>query len=266
MRRPIKKLTVGSIALVAMMVLLLPVVAQSQGLPQFRSKQPPAAPSPGPVTAPKSEASPLDPVSPNVEMLPEITEETAEPSVEFLPEITEETAEPAVEFLPEIEVENAVLPQETAVVPSNAPDPIELDPVTRKPMLDPIKSLRTLKNLQKRTLFIRLGGRVELSKIVHDFYERLAADERINKRFEQTNRYRFQALLFDQLCEATGGACLYSGENMQTAHQDMKITPEEFEITGQHLAATLDSFYIPEKEKKEVLAIVGSLANDVINR
>ena len=43
----------------------------------------------------------------------------------------------------------------------------------------------------------------------------------------------------------------------------MKSSRLEFNRTGQHLAAAFDKFGVPKREKKELLAAIGSMLGDI---
>jgi hemoglobin len=119
---------------------------------------------------------------------------------------------------------------------------------------------------QEASLFDRLGGKTAALAVVDEFVNNMAADPQINRRFANTDLARLRRLFFEQVCEATGGPCSYTGRDMPTTHQGMNISREEFDRTGMHLAAALDRFGVPEKEKGEVLAAIGSMQGDVIGK
>jgi len=60
------------------------------------------------------------------------------------------------------------------------------------------------------------------------------------------------------LALATGGPAQYSGKQIETAHADMHISNPEFDAAIGDLKASLDRLKIPNKEQKELLAIVES--------
>ena len=64
--------------------------------------------------------------------------------------------------------------------------------------------------------------------------------------------------------EATGGPCVYTGNNMKVAHQNMAVTQGEFGALVEDLVATLDKFKMPAKEKDELLAALGPLGPDIV--
>src|SRR5687768_12593368 len=56
----------------------------------------------------------------------------------------------------------------------------------------------------QRTLYERLGGRDAIVMVVDSFVARVAADDRINKKFARSDIPRVKAMLIDQICNATG--------------------------------------------------------------
>jgi hemoglobin len=116
----------------------------------------------------------------------------------------------------------------------------------------------------KASLYERLGGLPYIQIVVDDFVANVAADDRINKRFEKTNILVLKKHLIDQICQATGGPCKYTGRDMKTAHTGMKITEAEWNATVEDLVKTLDKYKVPEQEKNDLLALLGSLKADIV--
>jgi hemoglobin len=116
----------------------------------------------------------------------------------------------------------------------------------------------------ERSLYERLGGMDSITAVVEDFRDRVAADDRINKKFARTDLVRLRKMLIDQVCEATGGPCTYSGRSMKAAHEGMGVTSGEFDALVQDLVATFDHFKVGQKEQGEVLAVLGPLKSDIV--
>jgi hemoglobin len=117
---------------------------------------------------------------------------------------------------------------------------------------------------QKKTLYVRLGGTPALEAVVGEFIGRAAGDGRINMKFARTDIPRLKAMLIEQLCEATGGPCKYSGRSMKTAHKGMKVTEGEFNALVEDLVGALDKFNVPDKEKHDLLDILGPLKAQIV--
>ena len=120
--------------------------------------------------------------------------------------------------------------------------------------------------MQEKPLYDRLGGKPAITAVVDDFTARVAADRRINRFFANTDVPAFKAKLVDQICEASGGPCKYTGKDMKTAHAGMGITDADFNALVEDLVATLDKFKVPEKEKGELLGALGPMKKDIVTK
>jgi hemoglobin len=118
----------------------------------------------------------------------------------------------------------------------------------------------------QKSLYDRLGQLPAIQAVVDDFVANVAADTSINKRFAQTDIPRLKKNLVDQICQATGGPCTYTGLDMKTAHKDMKITDAEFDALVGDLVKSLDKFNVAEKEKTELLTALGSMRPDIVGQ
>lgn len=119
------------------------------------------------------------------------------------------------------------------------------------------------------SLYTRLGGYDAIAAVTDDFIGRLATDSRLSKFFvghSQDSVKRIRQLVVDQLCQATGGPCVYIGRDMKTAHKGLGITEADWQQTVKLLIATLDKFKVPERERTEVLALVSGLKGDIVEK
>ncbi len=119
------------------------------------------------------------------------------------------------------------------------------------------------------TLYKRLGGYDAIAAVSDDFIGRLGADKQLGRflvGLSTDSQKRLRQLVVDQLCEATGGPCIYIGRSMKTSHAGLGITESDWDLTVKHLVASLDKFKVPEKEKNELLAIASSLKPDIVQK
>lgn len=114
------------------------------------------------------------------------------------------------------------------------------------------------------SLYDRLGGKSAIEAVVEDFRERTLRDERISKKFARTDVPRLQKMLVDQVCEATGGPCTYTGRDMKEAHENMAVTAGEFEALVEDLVASLVHFNVPQAEQDELLGRLGPMRPDIV--
>ena len=122
---------------------------------------------------------------------------------------------------------------------------------------------------QEKSLYERVGGYDALAAVVDDFIGKLVADKQFAKFFgghSIDSKKRIRQHILDQFCAATGGPCVYTGREMKTTHEGLGITNAEWDAAAKHLAASLDKFKVPEKEKGEVLAFVTSLKKDIVEK
>lgn len=122
-----------------------------------------------------------------------------------------------------------------------------------------------------KSLYDRLGGKTAIAAVVDEFVSRVAADTRINRYFAQTaadpaRLASFKGKLVDQICQATGGPCQYTGKDMKTAHAGMGITDADFNALVEDLSGALDKFNVGAKEKGELLGALGSMKPQIVGQ
>jgi hemoglobin len=116
------------------------------------------------------------------------------------------------------------------------------------------------------SLYDRLGKMDAIKAVVKDFVEeRVAKDARISSFFLNTDIPAFEAKLADQICQASGGPCTYTGKDMKTSHAGMKIKESDFNALVEDLVVSLDKFKVGEKEKSELLGALGPMKGDIVN-
>ena len=116
----------------------------------------------------------------------------------------------------------------------------------------------------KRTLFDRLGGLPAIRAVVDDFVGRTTTDPRIKERFFNTDATHLKAMLVEQVCQATGGPCHYSGRDMKTVHGGMELVNAEFDALVEDLTLALDRYHVPAREKHQLLTALASMKPDVV--
>lgn len=119
------------------------------------------------------------------------------------------------------------------------------------------------------SLFERLGGQPAVSAVTSGLVDRILADKRVNAWFARAasspeNTAAYKAKLYEFVCEATGGPCKYTGMDMTTAHRGRKVTSAAFDAVVEDLVAVLDGLRVPEREKKELLGLLGPLKSSIV--
>jgi hemoglobin len=120
------------------------------------------------------------------------------------------------------------------------------------------------------TLYERLGGVYNIATVVDDFIERLYVNDILNanpkidgarKRVPKAGlKFRVTALV----CQVTGGPEQYTGRSMKEAHQHLNITEKEWKAMLADFKKALDKYKVPEREQKELIAIVEGTKKDIV--
>src|SRR5688500_690259 len=119
------------------------------------------------------------------------------------------------------------------------------------------------------TLYKRLGGYDAIAAVADDFIGRLASDKQLSRfltGLSADSQKRLRQLIVDQFCSVTGGPCLYVGRDMKTSHKGLGISESEWDTAAKHLVATLNKFKVPKKELDELIAIVSTLKDDIVEK
>jgi hemoglobin len=127
-------------------------------------------------------------------------------------------------------------------------------------------SMHGMGKTQEKSLYDRLGGQPAITAVVDDFVGNVAADARINAFFARTDIPRLKRLLVEQICQASGGPCVYTGDDMKSVHAGMHITDGNFNALVEDLKRSLDRFNVPAKEQGELLGTLGSLKPQIVGQ
>jgi hemoglobin len=114
------------------------------------------------------------------------------------------------------------------------------------------------------SLYARLGGKPAISALVDDFVGNVAGDRRINRYFAHADVPGLKAKLVDQICQASGGPCVYTGRSMKEAHKGMGIRSRDFTALVEDLKKSLDKFNVPAREQGELLGALGPMKGDIV--
>jgi hemoglobin len=117
---------------------------------------------------------------------------------------------------------------------------------------------------QTKTLYDRLGGGDAITALTESWVARVGGDDRANGKFVRTDIDRLKKEVADQLCEATGGPCTYTGRSMLETHAGMKVTAGEFDVVMQHLDAALDELNVPKTEQDELVDLLRPMRADIV--
>lgn len=115
-------------------------------------------------------------------------------------------------------------------------------------------------------LFFRMGGEAKLKGAVDELVPILLADARINFAFAQTDMNKFKHLLYTQLCELSGGPCIYDGRDMRTAHAKLPISNAHFNALTEDLYVALDRVGVSYALQNQLVALLAPMQRDIVKR
>jgi hemoglobin len=147
-----------------------------------------------------------------------------------------------------------------------------------------ISSSQAVVSTEKKPLYERIGGAEGVNAIVDDYTTRLLNDPRVNfQRVGITQGglsiHREDSVTWDAsganlkllklhmaefIALATGGPTQYTGKDMRSAHENLHITNSEFDAAVGDLKATLDKLQIANQEQKELLAVVETTREQIV--
>jgi hemoglobin len=114
------------------------------------------------------------------------------------------------------------------------------------------------------SLYDRLGGIDAITAVVRAVADRQLKDDRIDRKFARTNKDRLIKEFVDQICQATGGPCTYTGRSMTEAHHNMRVTSGEFEAFVEDVVAVLNDFKVGKPEQDELLNLLAPLRGEIV--
>jgi hemoglobin len=126
---------------------------------------------------------------------------------------------------------------------------------------------------EAKTLWERLGGEPNVTKVVDDFVKAAAADPKVNftrkgtdKEWKATpeNMTALKKHVVEFFSAATGGPLKYTGPDMKSLHKGMKITDAEFDAAAGHLKKALEDNGAKPADVKAVMDAVGGTRKDIV--
>ena len=117
-----------------------------------------------------------------------------------------------------------------------------------------------------KPLYERLGGKDAITAVVDTFVGKVGADKRINGYFASTDLAKLKMHLVNQICQASGGPCTYTGRTMKQTHAGMGVSDAAFGALVDDLVAALDHHKVGNAEKDDLLAVLGPMKGDIVEK
>lgn len=120
------------------------------------------------------------------------------------------------------------------------------------------------------SLYERLGGETAIMAAVALFYEKVMADQTTSPFFAGLDMEAQTKKQIAFMSRAFGGPTEWNGRDLREAHvrlvKEMGLTDVHFDAVAGHLTSTLQDLGIDDDVASEVLGIVASTREQVLNR
>ena len=116
------------------------------------------------------------------------------------------------------------------------------------------------------SLYQQLGGESGIAAITDGLLDEIARDKRIVHHFADTDIERFRRLLAEQLCQLTGGPCVYSGGTMQESHTGFNISLADYDALVDGLIKVMQQQNISISAQNQLLALLAPMYKDISYR
>jgi hemoglobin len=115
------------------------------------------------------------------------------------------------------------------------------------------------------SLYDRLGGAAGITALVDDVIAAHLANPIVQTRFQNIKDLEHAKKMAREFFGAgSGGPEPYTGRDMRTTHRGMNISEQEYLAVMDDIMGALDKHRMDEATKKDVLAIIYSLKNEII--
>lgn len=116
------------------------------------------------------------------------------------------------------------------------------------------------------SLYQQLGGEAGITAITDGLLHEIEHDQRIVHHFADTDIARFRRLLAEQLCELSGGPCVYSGGTMQQSHTGFNISLADYDALVEGLIKVMQQQNISISAQNQLLALLAPMYKDISYR
>ena len=114
------------------------------------------------------------------------------------------------------------------------------------------------------SVYEQIGGKPAVSAAVDGLYARLLADPVIAPYFDRTDMERQKRHMRAFMAVALGGAELYAGRDMASAHARLRITDDAFDRVVGHLVDTLASLAVSGETIEAIGAKLAPLRAQIV--
>lgn len=120
--------------------------------------------------------------------------------------------------------------------------------------------------IDDKTLYEKLGGAPAIDVAVEDFYKRVLVDPLVKDFFKNTNMNFQKRHQRNFLTFVTGGPKVYDGRTLRESHKNMGLKDEHFDKIKELLTATLRDLGVAYDLITQLMSIVETTRDDILNK
>lgn len=113
-------------------------------------------------------------------------------------------------------------------------------------------------------LYEAFGQQDGIRRLSEDFVRRLSTDSRTAAFFKDSKLKRVQEKIAEQLCQVTGGGCVYTGDSMVEVHKGLGIKIADFNALVEILQDAMSQQGIAFQEQNKLLAKLAPMYRDMV--
>ena len=118
-------------------------------------------------------------------------------------------------------------------------------------------------------LYEKVGGRTTINALVHVFYERVQADEKLSRFFSNTDMENLRARQAMFLSMLLGGEQQFTGRDLKAAHADSRrqgMDDDSFDALMRIFRESLEEVQVEPAYIEEILTLLESKRDAVLGR
>ena len=117
----------------------------------------------------------------------------------------------------------------------------------------------------KKSLYEKFGGYEGVKAVVDTFYKSVITNPDVSHYFNEINMKKQKEHQTNFISFVLGGPNKYTGKSMREAHAHLNLTEKEFKVIATLLADALRYHGVGENDITQVLKVVATTHDDVLN-
>jgi len=122
------------------------------------------------------------------------------------------------------------------------------------------------KGVAMESLYNKYGGFETVSKVVHDFYDKLLVSDTFKPYFEDVDAQRVMDHQTKFFCDIMGGPIAFKGRTLAQIHAGMNIADEAYEEMSGLLEETLEDHGLEGGDVNTIMMIVADVKDQIVGQ